>query len=239
MHYILVHGSWHGKWCWSKLSPLLEAKGHTVACIDLPGSGERFEGAEKVTFNHMQDALREEINKASKPLNLVVHSFAGLLAAPLAEELSEKVNHTFYIASWLPREGCSLVDMAVGYNNSELPKIFIDSGNPGLKAIDAVKAKGLFYHDCSKEDQEWASLRLKPKPSQPDYEKMKELPRDHSLGKSTYVLCSIDRVVNPLSQKDMAERYGFKKEQIVTLTTGHSPFLSRPDLLGEILDQVR
>ena len=39
--YVLVHGAWHGGWCWKKIKPLLKARGHTVYTPTLTGLGER------------------------------------------------------------------------------------------------------------------------------------------------------------------------------------------------------
>ena len=58
MHFLLIHGSWHGAWCWEKLTPYFLADNHQVTCIDLPGSGERFGEIDKVTFDVLVDAAK-------------------------------------------------------------------------------------------------------------------------------------------------------------------------------------
>ncbi len=58
MHFLLIHGSWHGAWCWEKLMPFLLKDNHRVNCLELPGSGERFAEIDRVTFSLLTDMLR-------------------------------------------------------------------------------------------------------------------------------------------------------------------------------------
>jgi len=235
MNYILIHGSWHGAWAFSKLTPLLRKKGHTVHCFDLPGSGEDADRATQVTFNDLILAVADMIKNSDSPSIVVAHSFSGFMAARVCEELHDKVHHVFYVAAFLPTEGKSLVDLAVGYNNSDFYQAFVDCGDDRLKALNIEKAADFFYHDCSAEDREWAAMRLRPKATQPDSEKMLGIDPVNTLAKSTYILCENDRVVNPVSQRDMARRFGFKDEQIKSIATGHSPFLAKPEELSSLV----
>ncbi|QLZ68497.1 hypothetical protein FOLKNPGA_01276 [Legionella sp. PC1000] len=237
MHYLLVHGSWHGMWCWDKLVPHLYKQGHSVSRFDLPGSGSRFSEINDINFEILKDSVEAEIHKINNPFCLVVHSFAGLLAAPLVEKYVHKIHHAFYLAAWLPREGKSLIDMAVAYNNSELPSIFIHTENPLWSAIDPEASKNIFYHDCTLEDQIFASQRIKPKNKLPDLTPQRAVANRKSLNKSTYILCNHDKVVHPESQLDIAKRFGFDNERILTFPSGHSPFLAKPYELARILSQ--
>ncbi|KTD53257.1 Alpha/beta hydrolase family protein [Legionella santicrucis] len=239
MHYLLVHGSWHGMWCWEKLIPYLCKQGHSVTCFDLPGSGSRFSEIDEVNLELLIDCVENEINKLSEPFCIVAHSFAGLLVARLSEKYAYKIHHTFYLAAWLPREDNSLVDMAVAFNNSNLPSIFIPAENSLWTALDPEGAKELFYHDCSEEDKQFATSRIKPKNKLPDHTPQQAVNPRYSIVKSTYVLCEKDRVVNPKSQLDMATCFGFQDSQIKNIATGHAPFLAKPLELANILGQFK
>lgn len=235
MHYLFVHGSWHGMWCWEKLIPYLHHHGHTVSLFDLPGSGDRFSEINDIDFATLLNCVEEQIMKLDEPVSIVAHSFAGLLVAPLAEKYVKKINKIFYLAAWLPREGKSLVDMAMAYNNSELPSIFINSDNPQWTTIDPEGAKDIFYHDCTEQDKVFASQLIKPKNKIPDHTPQNAVNPEQSLKKSVYVLCTKDKVVHPSSQRDMAKHYGFSDSQIIEFPTGHSPFLANPGELANIL----
>ncbi|MBA2708998.1 MAG: alpha/beta hydrolase [Tatlockia sp.] len=235
MHYLLIHGSWHGAWCWEKLTPYLLANKDQVTCFDLPGSGEKFGEINEVTFDLLLNTVKDELIKQTKPVVLIAHSFAGLLTANLAEEFHHKINHIFYLAAWLPRKDYSLVDMAVEYNNSDLPSIFSNAPNPNWTQLDTEGARNFFYHDCGSEIQNFALSHIKPKNGLPDRTKMKRVFTKNSIHKSTYVLCTEDKVINPLSQKDMAIRFGLNSEQIIPFKSGHSPFLSQPEMLAQLI----
>lgn len=236
MNYLLLHGSWHGAWCWDLLAPLLRKQGHEVYCADLPGSGDDAHNAANITYKHIQDHVLQQIEACPGPLIVVAHSFAGFLAFYAAEKFHEKIAHVFYLAAWLPEEGKSLIDKAVGYNNSQLPSIFIECEDKRLKALDNVGAMEFFYHDCPEATQEWAATRIRPKAAQPDNEKMPTISSRHTLKKSSYVICSEDRVVDPISQLDMAKRFDFLPFQIKVLKSGHSPFLSKTEELTLLLN---
>lgn len=238
MHYLLIHGSWHGAWCWEKLTPYLLANEHQVTCFDLPGSGEQFEKINEVTFDLLINTVKDELIKQTEPVVVIAHSFAGLLIAELAEEFHHKIKHIFYLAAWLPREGYSLVDMAVEYNNSKLPSIFIAAPNPNWTMLDKEGARHFFYHDCDSEIQNFALSRIKPKNGLPDRTKIKAVFTKNSIHKSTYVLCTEDKVINPLSQQDMAIKFGLSTEQIISFKSGHSPFLSQPQMLAQLISRV-
>lgn len=235
MNYLLLHGSWHGAWCWDLLVPLLRKQGHVVFCSDLPGSGNDAHNAPKIIYKNLQAHVMHAISIAPEPLVVVAHSFAGLPAFYACEKFHEKIAHVFYLASWLPEETKSLVDRAVGYNNSQLPSIFIECEDKRLRALDTKGSKNLFYHDCSILLQEWASNKIRPKAAQPDNEKMPTIFSRYTLKKSSYILCTKDRVVNPISQLDMAKRFGFLPSQVKELDSGHSPFLSKPKDLAFLL----
>ena len=104
MHYLLIHGSWHGAWCWDLLSPLLSKQGHKVSCSDLPGSGNDAHNALDVTYEHLQDCVTKTIKSSPGPLVVVAHSFARL--ASFACKIYPKIKHIFYIVALLSREVC-------------------------------------------------------------------------------------------------------------------------------------
>jgi pimeloyl-ACP methyl ester carboxylesterase len=83
-HYVLVHGSCHGAWCWYKVKPLLESAGHLVTLVDLAASGTNLKKIEDVnTISEYTKPLLQLM--ATIPPNekviLVGHSFGGLSIA--------------------------------------------------------------------------------------------------------------------------------------------------------------
>src|SRR6516225_9667572 len=103
MRFILVHGGYHGAWCWSKVTPELEALGHEVVAIDLPGAGERVD--EKATISSWRQAVTNVIEEGDI---LVGHSMGGYVISMAADEVPEKIGRLIYLAAAAPIEGQSM-----------------------------------------------------------------------------------------------------------------------------------
>ncbi|MDX6387861.1 MAG: hypothetical protein QOD85_1663, partial [Gaiellaceae bacterium] len=101
--FVLVHGAWHGAWCWGRLTPELEARGHAVIAMDLPSDepGVSFDGYADVVASALDQAL-------AGPLILVGHSLAGL-TIPLVPA-RRPVDQLVYLCAMPPRPGSSFVE---------------------------------------------------------------------------------------------------------------------------------
>jgi pimeloyl-ACP methyl ester carboxylesterase len=104
-HYVLVHGSCHGAWCWYKVKPLLESAGHLVTVLDLAASGTNLKKIEDVnTISEYTEPLLQLM--ATIPPNekviLVGHSFGGLSIALAMEHFPEKVAVGVFLTSFTP-----------------------------------------------------------------------------------------------------------------------------------------
>ena len=78
--YLLVHGSWHGAWCWYKITARLKAAGHTVIVPDMPGHGRDWRPPGELTMQDFVDTITQAIDAANEPVVLVVHSRNGIVA---------------------------------------------------------------------------------------------------------------------------------------------------------------
>ena len=83
-HFVLVHGAWHGAWCWSRVVPLLEELGHSADAIDLPGHGDDPTPRASVGIGDYVRATGEALAKGPLPAVLVGHSMGGLLISSAA-----------------------------------------------------------------------------------------------------------------------------------------------------------
>ncbi|HEY4606616.1 MAG TPA: alpha/beta fold hydrolase [Acidimicrobiia bacterium] len=227
MHFVLVHGAYHGAWCWERLIPELEAKGHRVTAVDLPiedpGAGAS-EYADLIAGNLDDDGSV-----------VVGHSMMGL-AIPLVAQRAA-VKRLVFLAGFVPEPGSSF-NQVRGREKVETPRKlqraqFTDIGD-GVWTIGPDTAKELFFHDADPELVAWAVQRLRPQ----SYRIMSEptpLVAWPDVGCS-YVLCRSDRAVNPEWARTVArERFG---SDALELDGGHSPFLTRPTELADLLHQV-
>src|SRR5260221_5099251 len=109
--YVLVHGGWHGAWCWNRIVPSLEKKGHHVIAVDLPGHGRDKSVTAKVTMKDYVDVLVAQLDALPEPVCLVGHSSGGAIATQVAEHRPEKIRALVYLAAFLPRSGESILGL--------------------------------------------------------------------------------------------------------------------------------
>ncbi|KAL5974820.1 hypothetical protein ACLOJK_031491 [Asimina triloba] len=99
-HFVFVHGASHGGWCWYKIHAALEAKGHTVSCLDLAGSGIDPEDPNKVgTFHNYTKPLLEFLSDLAddQKVILVGHSFGGMNVTYAMDKYVDKVEMAIYV----------------------------------------------------------------------------------------------------------------------------------------------
>src|SRR5262245_16608712 len=183
MRFILVHGGYHGAWCWEHLTPELERLGHSAVAVDLPGCGERL--AEAATHASWRGALREVIDDGDV---LVGHSMGGFAISLAADEVPDRVARLVYLSAAVPVEGGTMGEATADTVAKEWPATvgmpfeefleFVDLPNQGrcARLTKQAAANALFYHDCTTTDQDWAWERLGPLPVAPSLEPFR-LPR--------------------------------------------------------------
>ncbi|MCB2079255.1 MAG: alpha/beta fold hydrolase [Novosphingobium sp.] len=244
MRFILVHGGFHGAWCWERVIPELEKLGHEAIALDLPGHGER---AAERPANY-----RERIQPILDALHpgdvLVGHSGGGYDNAVAANIAPEKVGHMVFLAAGLPLEGKSVVEATGGATetddkgNVQASRLMDDESGmmrfirplpDGTMEWHSLEgAREFFYHDCDDATVEWAFSKLSPGISPFPNEKL-HLPRfwDAQLPRS-YILCLQDRSKPKAMSDDVIRRLGVEP---LTIDASHSPFLSKPGELAELL----
>ncbi|WP_413467230.1 alpha/beta fold hydrolase [Pleurocapsa sp. FMAR1] len=89
--YILIHGSWHGSWCWNKVATLLEQAGHKAIAPDLPSHGDDRTPIFEVTLQSYEDRVCEVVKAQTEPVILVGHSMAGIVITQAAEQCPAKI----------------------------------------------------------------------------------------------------------------------------------------------------
>jgi pimeloyl-ACP methyl ester carboxylesterase len=225
--FALVHGAWHGAWCWERLRPELEARGHRTVAADLPCDDPR------ATFAEYADVVVRALEGEGDEVVVVGHSLAGLTIPLVAAR--RPVRALVYLCALVPVPGASLRDQL----RAE-PDTFVPGYERGLAAPDGSRlarwadfavACETLYGDCTEADARWAFERLRPQ-SSAAY--AVPCPLEALPAPATSVVCAEDRIVDPArSRRVAAERLGVEP---VELPGGHSPFLSRPGELAAVLD---
>lgn len=111
--FVLVHGGWHGGWCWKRVTPHLQSANHTVYTPTLTGLGERCHLAtpEVNLSTHIQDILNVLIYEDLTNVVLVGHSYSGMVITGVADRAPERVSRLVYLDAFVPEDGQSVVDI--------------------------------------------------------------------------------------------------------------------------------
>jgi pimeloyl-ACP methyl ester carboxylesterase len=222
--FALVHGAWHDAWCWSRLTPELEALGHTAIAMDLPCDDV------EATFDDYADVVVSAIEDCGDDVVVVGHSLAGHTIPLVAAK--RPVRHLVFLCSLVPEPGCSLFDQL--RSDTDMLVAGYEKGLDGDRWVDRDLARDHMYADCSAEDVRMAWDHLRPQvlaPFIPPFalDSIPDVAR-------TYIVCAQDRLVNPSwSRAVVPKRLGV---EAMELPGSHSPFLSRPKDLARLLHAV-
>lgn len=240
MRFVFVHGGFHASWCWEHTIAELAALGHEAVAVDLPGHGARVD--EESTLANRCAAIVESMHPGDV---LVGHSGGGFDATLAADAASELVGHIVYLAAALPREGRTYPE-AMAMRNAEDGEFDSDIGemlgylrfgdDGAMTFADFEGAWKYFYHDCDEATARWAFDRLGPERFGDTTVTPVFLPRfwDADLPRS-FIVCEQDRSMPRWLADTVAHRLGVEQLRI---DTSHSPFLSRPRELAELLVQA-
>ena len=225
--FCLVHGSWHGPWCFERLVPELEARGHAAAAVDLrsdePGS----------TCSDYAQTVARELAEADDDVIVVGHSFGGLTVPLVAAH--RPVRRLVYLAALVPQPGISMSAQFASGDRILACETGRDLDDQGRSYwVDKDAAIEAMYSDCSPEDADWAWSRLRPQSRAAQNERC-PLER-HPEVPTSYVVCRDDRMVSPeWGAKTARERLGVEP---VEITSGHTAQVSRPGELAEALTSL-
>ena len=231
--YVLIHGAWHGGWCWDKIAPALRNDGHTVLTPDLPGHGDDTTRPEHISLQAYTDRVVELLDRQKEPVILVGHSMGGLVISQAAELRSDKIRTLVYVCAFLLRNGETLGEVAQRDANAlVMPNLLVsDDGISATLKPEVIRQT--FYTNCSEEDATRAQSKLVPQALAPFAAPLHIA--DHNFGRvpRAYVECTQDRAISIGIQREMCARVGCKETFV--LETDHSPFLSTPRELSSVL----
>lgn len=228
--FLLVHGAWHGAWCWSRLGDLLERQGHVVEAVDLPGVGEAPDALGAVGLDDCARTITAAMG--ADPVWLVGHSLGGAAITAAAAMRPQGVEALVYVAASAPLAGeTHLQALDLGPAGRAVPRMIIDAER-GVAALNREDRIAAFYTRCPADLAAWAAdhcatwQALGPA--------VDPLPCDPPAAIARFYVQSAGDETIPLeTQAAMCARLTLAGRAL--LDAGHSPFLSAPDALAEVL----
>ena len=221
--FVLIHGAFHGSWCWDKVIPLLEKAGHRTIAPDLPGHGKNKKTAtEEITLQSYVDCVIEVLDRQPEPVILVGHSMGGMVISQAAEYRPDKIKKLVYVCAFLLRDGESLRSRGGGHH---------DPLNAPYEVF-----KDTFYADCSDEVVKRARALLVPEPGTIAGTPIHITEENYGRLLRVYIECLRDNAIKPSVQKQMYT--DMTCERVITMDTSHVPLLSAPEELAKNLISV-
>ena len=233
--YVLVHGAWHGGWCWDKVAALLRAAGHTVATPDLPGHGQDRTPLADITLDSYARRVAETIDAQAGTVVLVGHSMGGMVITQAAEWRPDRIRTLVYLTAFIPRDGESLSQLSMVDPDSLLNQNRVIDRERGAMWVRPEALRAVFYHDCSDEDAQCAERLLAPEIAiRPMTTALRITPENFGRVPRAYIECLQDRAIRLPTQRLM--QANSPCEKVISMDTSHSPFLSAPAELARLLD---
>jgi pimeloyl-ACP methyl ester carboxylesterase len=229
-NFLLVHGAWHGAWCWQRvLTPLIQA-GHCAHAVTLTGVGERAHllrpGIDLET--HIEDVLSAMDAQELDDVVLVVHSYAGMIGTAVADRRPERLHHLVYLDAVLPAPGET-------WNSTHAPetraaRIAASEADP----LQSFPAPDPAVFGLSGEDHAWVARRQTRHPGGPYTQVLQFDPERVACVPRTFINCthpplatieaSRQRMVDP----HFWNGHWLPGSRVVEMKTGHDPMVSDP-----------
>ncbi|KWV90790.1 alpha/beta fold hydrolase [Erythrobacter sp. YT30] len=235
---VLVHGAWHGGWCWDPVRPMLEATGHRVFTPTLTGLGDR---ANELTpqvglDTHINDVIETIIANELTDIVLCGHSYGGMVITGVADAMKSRIGHIVYLDAALPQDGKTMLSYG-----EPRPQEAIDGAIAAMSAM-APDGVGIAVFPPSvlgiPEDHplhDWVAERLTPHPLKTWLDPIALQNRGPQGLARTYIHCNSPA----LAQTQFAWLYGELQSDpewnTLLLATGHDAMVTDPEGVAKIL----
>lgn len=235
--YVLVHGAWHGSWCWIKIAENMTRKGYNVLTPDLPGHFERGKSSFcDVSLSDYVTHMSHLINQEEGQVVLVGHSMAGVVISQVAENMPHKIYKLVYLSGFVPNDRGSLLDEE---QNALRPTVSPETKIEKAKCaihLNKQAASRLFYNSSRQADIRFALKCLQPQPLLPFVEKVTLSSSKFGSVSKLYIECLRDNAILIEDQQRMHKK--IKGCEVLSIDTDHSPFFSAEEQLVEILVDI-
>lgn len=230
--FVLVHGAWHGGWCWDRVRPLLEADGHRVITPTLTGLSETAHLLDRYVdlSTHIQDVVESIQRQGLQDVVLAGHSYGGQVISGVVRHVRDRLRHVAYLDAVFPMHGESALQVA---HNDALKPAAIEKGDgwripvPGL-----VDGELMGVSDSA--DIEWMLERLTDHLLATFEERVELDPDDPFPIPGSFALCTAPGRENsgPAQNARRVRALGWP---VTEVATGHDLMITEPEQTAKFL----
>jgi len=229
--FVLVHGAWHGGWCWCRVADRLRASGHIVFTPTLTGLGERAHLLHPdINLSlHVADVLGLIKCERLNNIVLVGHSYGGFVISGVAEAVANKISSIVFLDAFIPDNGESVLDV-VQPAVQDVVQDVLDRGDTTVPVRDAAAFK------VNEKDRAWVDSLATPQPIGTMTEKIKLTGVRERVATKTYIRAA--GYPNVSFDKAYARTKADRSWRTYEVPCGHDVMIDEPDRLAEILLEV-
>ncbi|MGV3494477.1 MAG: alpha/beta fold hydrolase [Ramlibacter sp.] len=238
-NFVLVHGAWHGAWCWQRVTQRLGAAGHRVHAVTLTGLGDRAHLLSSLITleTHIADVVNTIEAEELQDVVLAVHSYAGMLGTAVADRMPQRLKHLVYVDAVVPRPGESWSSTHASATREQRLAAAQASPDFSFPAPDPA------VFGLAAEDHAWVKRRQTPHPGHTYQAPLQFDPRRVAGVPRTFVDCVNPRLgtIDSIRPRVRDAKFwdgawmGGGGVRVVELDTGHDPMVSAPQALADLL----
>ena len=228
--FVLVHGAFHGGWCWRVVTPRLTDAGHTVFTPTLTGLGERayLANPDVDLETHIADVIGVFDWEDLQDVILVGHSYGGMVVGAAADRLADRIRCLVYLDALIPEDGKAVVDFQPPERRQAMSDRVAAGNGWQLPANSAA------YYDV--EDAKlaaWVDAKCGPHPWATFTQAARLTGAADSIRRTTYVRCTNTKLAyldQFVAQAEAADGW-----QVMRLDAGHDCMVTEPGAVADLL----
>jgi pimeloyl-ACP methyl ester carboxylesterase len=228
--FVLVHGAWHGGWCWNRVAHLLSAKQHTVMTPTLTGLGERSHllKPDIDLESHISDVVNVIKWQELRDIVLVGHSYGGAVISGVAERMEKSIASLVMLDAFIPASGQSVSDQMAPQRRDAILK----ASSEGVTSFPPVPAAAF---NVNENDRTWVDAQCTPHPIKCFLQKLELTGARDRIAKKAYI-----RAANYDSTPFDAALSQARNERWRTfeIAAGHDVMIDAPAQLAEMLEDL-
>lgn len=229
--FVLVHGAWHGGWCWNRVATLLRGRGHTVYAPTLTGVADRSHllSADITLDTHVDDIANLLRWEELSGVVLVGHSSAGVVISGVAEKMEQAIESLVFLDAFVPENGQSVLDIG-SRTNAERIGTAQRNGAITVPPIPAAVFK------VNAADAAWVDRMCTPHPIRHFTDPVTLTGARERIARRSYILASVNAGATFVpTHARLGKDPGWRTYEI---PCGHDVMLDMPERLAEILEEA-
>jgi pimeloyl-ACP methyl ester carboxylesterase len=228
--FVLVHGAWHGAWCWRRVARVLGGNGHEVFTPTLTGVAERSHLLSPTidVDTHILDVVNEMKWQELSSVVLVGHSYGGMVISGVAEKMEKAIASLVMLDAFMPENGQGVLDI--------YPPPMRESVQAALRSgATTMPPRSAALFKVNEKDSPWVDAQCTPQPIQTFVQKLTLTGARDRIAKKTYIRAAV--YPNPYFDAGLASARA-KNWHTYELPCGHDVMLDMPERLAEILQEA-